>query len=167
MLFTASSIELFRMERIVQMAIITTTKPDPRYYVAIMQLPDLTWSSEQMVLDDMHMYLPGFNQQQDSQNVIIVPGLKSQTAMNVTEQAAILVQKFAPADVQRNALYTLSHTPTDANSKATMDWVASVNSYRDTQVANVMTLTFDQLVAYVVPVGVPPWPAPPSFLTPH
>ncbi len=151
------------------MPIITTTKPDRKFYVSIMQLPDLTWSSEQMPLDDVHFYPPGFNTGPDSQNVVVVPGLRSATASNVTEQAAILIQKFAPADVQRNALYVLSTTTTGTphtNAKATLDWVAAVNTYRDTQVANVMTLTFDQLVAYLVPVGTPPWPAPPSFLTP-
>jgi hypothetical protein len=152
------------------MAIITTTKPDPRYYTSIMQLPDKTWSSEQMAMNDIHFVPPGLNTQSDPNNVVVIPGLPSQTAANVTEQAATLVNKYAPADVQRNALYTLSTTTSGTpytNAKATMDWVAAVNAYRDTQVANVMTLTFDQLVAYVVPVGIPPWPAPPSFLTPH
>ena len=152
------------------MPIITTTKPDMRYYVSVMQLPDLTWSSEQMALEDVHFFPPAFNAGPDTQNLVVVPGLKSITASNVTEQAATLIQKFAPADVQRNALYTLSTTTSGTpytNAKATMDWVAAVNTYRDTQVANVMTLNFDQLVAYIVPVGIPPWPAPPSFLTPH
>jgi hypothetical protein len=147
------------------MAIITTTKPDPRYYQNITQLPDLTWSSDQKLLPDQQRIAPGYTSA-NPQNIATIPGLTSETASNVTEYAASLVNKYAPADVQRNALYTLSHTPTDANSKATMDWVASVNSYRDTQIANVKTLDFNGCVAYIVPTGMPPWPTPPSFLTP-
>jgi hypothetical protein len=147
------------------MPIITTTRPDPKYYVSIMQLPDLTWSSEQMFLDDIQMVSPGFTSP-TTDNMLTVMGLRSKTASGVTEYAASLVQKYAPADVQRNAIYTLSHTPTDANAKATMDWINAVNAYRDTQIANVKTLDFNQCVAYIVPAGMPPWPAPPSFLTP-
>jgi len=150
------------------MAIITTTMPDPKYYASITQLPDYTWSSEQKGLDDIQMNRPGAGSN-DPQNIFIIPGLRSEVAANVTEQAASLINKYAPADVQRNALYTLSTTTSGTpytNAKATMDWVAAVNAYRDSQVANVHTLNFDQLVAYAVPVGVPPWPAPPSFLTP-
>jgi hypothetical protein len=149
-----------------QVAIITTTMPDRRYYTNVQQLPDLTWSSDQKGLADMQRVMPGHGSS-DPQNVVTIPGLTSETAANVTEYAAQLVNKYAPADVQRNALYTLSHTPTDANSKATMDWIVSVNSYRDTQIANVKTLNFNQLVAYIIPVGMPPWPTPPSFLTPQ
>jgi hypothetical protein len=119
-----------------------------------------------MYLDDIQFVPPGYTSA-NTQNLFVMPGLRSKTARSVTEQAASLVQKYAPADVQRNALYILSHTPTDANSLATMNWIAAVNSYRDTQIANVKTLDFNQLVAYIVPVGQPPWPAPPSFLTPQ
>jgi hypothetical protein len=132
----------------------------------IQQLPDLTWSSDQRPLADQQIIHPSFTSS-DAQNVVTVPGLTSATAANVTEQAAQLINKYAPADVQRNALYKLSQTPTDANSLATMNWIASVNSYRDTQIANVKTLNFNQLVAYIVPTGMPPWPTPPSFLTPQ
>jgi hypothetical protein len=149
-----------------QMAIITTTMPDKKYYMNIQQLPDLTWSSDQKHLADQQIIHPSFTSAAD-QNIITVPGLTSQVAAGVTEQAAQLINKYAPADVQRNALYKLSQTPTDANSLATMNWVAAVNSYRDTQITNVGTLTFDQLVAYIVPTGMPPWPTPPSFLTPQ
>ena len=150
------------------MSIITTTKPDTRYYTNILHLPDGTWSSDQMSLVDLPVVPPGFTSS-DPQNIFTIPGLTSNTAANVTEQAAQLINKYAPADVQRNALYILSTTTTGtphANALATMQWVAAVNTYRDTQITNVKTLNFDQLVAYIVPTGIPPWPAPPSFLTP-
>jgi hypothetical protein len=150
------------------MAIITPTMPDKKYYANITQLPDMTWSSDQKQLDDMQIVPPGFSSP-DPQNIVVVPGLRSDVASGVTEQAAQLINKYAPADVQRNALYTLSTTTSGTpytNAKATMDWVTAVNAYRDTQVGNVRTLTFDQLVAYIVPTGMPPWPTVPSFLSP-
>ena len=135
----------------------------------IVQLPDLTWSSDPMPLYDIQLIPPGYTSA-NTQNMLLVKGLTTKTADNVTEQAAQLINKYAPADVQRNALYTLSTTTSGTpytNAKATMDWVKAVNAYRDTQIANVQTLNFSQLVAYIVPVGTPPWPAPPSFLTPQ
>jgi hypothetical protein len=134
----------------------------------IIQLPDMTWSSDQRLLDDMEITPPGYTSNNPLNNIML-PGLRTDIASGVVEQAAQIINKYAPADVQRNALYTLSTTTSGTpytNAKATMDWVASVNSYRDTQTANVKTLNFDQLVAYVVPTGYPPWPTPPSFLTP-
>ncbi len=136
--------------------------------MSIVQLPDLTWSSEQMPIDDVGIIPPGYTSANPA-NMVILPGLRTKTGNNVAEQAASLINKYAPADVQRNALYTLSTTTTGtphANALATMNWVGAVNTYRDTQIANVKTLNFDQLVAYIVPTGIPPWPAPPSFLTP-
>jgi hypothetical protein len=47
-----------------------------------------------------------------------------------------------------------------------MNWIAAVNTYRDSQVANVRTLNFNQLIVYVVPAGTPPWPTPPASLPP-
>ena len=84
-------------------------------------------------------------------------------------QAQQLIFGYAPPDIQRNFLTTLATSTSGTahdNAKAAMDWVAAVNAYRDSQVANVKTLNFAQLVAYVVPAGVPPWPAPPSTLLP-
>jgi hypothetical protein len=150
------------------MAIITATRPDPKYYTNITQLPDLSWSSDEMLLDDIQQVPPGFTSAAD-QNIIVIPGLRSIVAATVTEQAAGLINKYAPANVQRDALYTLSTTSSGTahdNAVATMNWVTAVNSYRDAQIANVKTLNFNQLKAYVVPSGVPPWPAPPAFLTP-
>ncbi len=149
------------------MPIITADKPDRKYYCSIMQLPDLTWSSEQLPLDDIQTVLPGFTSP-DPQHLLTIPGLRSKTATGVVEQAASLVNKYAPADVQRNALHILSTTTTGTpytNARDTMDWVMAVNAYRDAQVANVKTLNFDQCVAYITPVGIPPWPAPPACLT--
>jgi hypothetical protein len=148
------------------MAIITATRPDPKYYVNIQQLPDLTWSSDQMPLDDLK-YLPPAHTNPDS--AAIAPGLRTLTASSVYETAANLIAKYATADVQRDALTILATTSSGTpwtQAKATMDWITAVNVYRDTQVANVYTLNFNQLVAYVAVAGVPPWPSPPTHLVP-
>jgi len=146
-------------------AIITPTRPDPKYYIKIQQLADLTWSSEQMPLDDQTI-----GRDATGRGGLVVPGLRTLTANSLTGSAAGIINKYAPADIQRNALYTLSTTTSGTahdNALATMNWVAAVNSYRDTQIANVKTLNFSQLQAYIVPGGIPPWPAPPSFLVPN
>jgi len=147
-------------------SIITPTKPNPVYYVNIHQLPDGTWSSDQMQLDDVQVVGPSMGA---AHYAIPVPGLRSITAMSVTEYAAGVINQYAPSDIQRNALYVLSTTTTGTahdNAKATMDWVGAMNTYRDNEIAHVRTLTFNQLVAYHVPAGTGTWPTPPAFLTP-
>jgi hypothetical protein len=145
-------------------SIITPTKPNLLYYVNIHQLPDGTWASDQMPLDDSQFVPPAAG---SASHAIPVLGLRSYTAQSVTEYAASLVNKYAAADIQRNALYVLSTSTSGTawtNAKATMDWVTSVNSFRDTEITHVRTLTFNQLVAYIIPTG---WPVPPSFLVPN
>src|SRR5262245_23848390 len=147
-------------------AIITSTKPDKNYYVNIIELPDHTWSSEQMDLNDTQFVNPGGG---SANQKVVIPGLRSIVAGKVTEQAAGMILKYAGPDIQRNALYVLSTTTTGtAHDQAaqTMQWVKDTNAFRDTTIANVRTLNFNQLVAYQMPAGVPPWPAPPAFLVP-
>jgi len=142
-------------------SIITPTKPNSLYYVNIHQLPDGTWSSDQMMLDDLQYVPPGSG---DPKHAVSVPGLRSNTAVTPTEYAAGQINKYAPPDVQRNALYVLSTSTTGTawtNAKATMDWVNAMNSFRDTEIARIRTLTFTQLTSYVLPTG---WPAPPANL---
>src|SRR5262252_3558180 len=145
------------------MASITSpTRPDSNYYVNIVQQPNLTWTADERALDDITLGLHGTGAAGRK-----IPGLRTVTAYSVADQAKQLIGNYAPPDLQRNFLYTLSTTTTGTahdNAKAAMDWVAAVNSYRDSQIANVHTLNFAQLVAYQVPLGTPPWPAPPSSL---
>lgn len=147
------------------MAIITPNRPDPKYYVNIIQLPDGTWSSDQMALDDT---LTGRGAVGGGKAGFYASGLRTLTAQNVTEYAAGLISKYAPPDMQRNALYTLSTQTsgtTFQQAQQLMTWVSSVNSYRDTEIAHVRTLTFAQLQTYTVPGGTPPWPSPPPTVT--
>jgi hypothetical protein len=149
------------------MATITqATRPDPNYYVHIVQNDDLTWTADEMPVDDTMVAPPSFGQ---SQAMRPIPGLRTLTSYGVIDYATNLIAKYAPPDLQRNFLYTLSTTTTGTahdNAKAAMDWVASVNTYRDNEVANVKTLNYAQLKTYAVPAGTPPWPTPPASLPP-
>lgn len=142
----------------------STTKPDPKYYLNIQQQDDGTWTADQIPLDDIRVGRRGIPSAGQ-----LSPGLRTLTGQAVAAQAQQLIFGYAPPDLQRNFLQTLATSTSGTpwtNAKAAMDWVAAVNAYRDSQIANVHTLTFDQLVAYIVPVGIPPWPAPPTSLPP-
>jgi hypothetical protein len=145
-------------------SITSPTRPDKNYYINIVQQPDLTWTADEMPLDDFKHGNPF-----TGPNPMLFPGLRTLTGYNVTAYAQQFINLYAPPDLQRNFLNTLATSSTGTahdNALAAMQWVASVNSYRDSQIANINTLTFAQLVAYVVPSGAPPWPAPPSTLPP-
>jgi hypothetical protein len=146
-------------------SITSPTRPDPKYYVNIQQQADLTWTADEMALDDIQMSSPIHGMQTGK----MIPGLRTLTSNSVVSQAQQVIFGYAPPDLQRNFLNTLATSTSGTahdNALAAMNWVNAVNSYRDSQVANVKTLTFTQLVAYVVPVGIPPWPTPPSTLPP-
>jgi len=143
------------------MPIYTKDRPDPRYYRNIVQGDDGNWAAEQMPLDDVVVTIGA--------RTYPTAGLRTVQAQGVISQAIQLIGKYATEELQRNALYILSTTTSGTpwtNAKAMMDWIASVNSYRDAQVANVRTLNFNQLIAYSVPIGTPPWPTPPASLPP-
>jgi hypothetical protein len=143
------------------MTIVTKDRPDQRYYRNVIQGDDGNWSSDQMYLDDTTLTIGARSYP--------VAGLRTMTANGVMTAAQMLIQGYATAELQRNALYilatTTSGTPHD-NAVAMMNWIAAVNTYRDSQVANVRTLNFNQLIVYVVPAGIPPWPTPPASLPP-
>jgi hypothetical protein len=145
-------------------SIASPTRPDSKYYIHITQQADLTWTADEMPLDDQTVGTPW-----SGPNGVLVPGLRTLTAQSVVAHAQQIINVYAPPDIQRNFLNTLATSSSGTahdNALAAMQWIASVNSYRDSQVANVKTLTFPQLVAYTVPVGSPPWPTPPSTLPP-
>jgi len=157
------------------MPIISHEKPDPNYYINIVQYDDGNWAADPMPVDDIIMYPPkggyaGPSIPAANTKGIAIPGLRTITGNAVAKQAQIFINRYAPPDIQRNALHTIttvpSSDPTYAPAKAILDWVNSVNSYRDTEIAHVKTLTFNQIVIYVVPAGAPPWPAPPAGLPP-
>jgi hypothetical protein len=143
------------------MTIVTKDRPDQRYYRNIVQGDDGNWSSDQMYLDDTTLTIAARSYP--------VAGLRTMTANGVMTAAKQLIAGYATQELQRNALYTLtqttSGTPHD-NAVAMMNWIAAVNTYRDNEAAHVRTLNFNQLIVYVVPAGIPPWPAPPASLPP-
>jgi hypothetical protein len=152
------------------MPVYTQHKPDPKYYVNIIQYDDGNWAADPIPVDDTTVYPPqgGYKPGTGSPGVQ-VPGLRTLTSRAITDQAATIVNKYAPPDHQRDALHILATQTSGSawtNAKAMMDWVNAVNVYRDQQIAYVYTLNFNQIVAYIVPSGFPPWPAPPSGLTP-
>jgi hypothetical protein len=144
--------------------VVTKDRPDQRYYKNIVQGDDGNWSADQMNLDDTTLSIGGRSYP--------VAGLRTIQANGVAAQAKLLIKSYATEALQRNALFilatTTSGTPHD-NAVAMMNWIASVNTYRDNEAARVRTLNFNQLIAYIVPVGIPPsgpWPAPPASLPP-
>jgi len=158
------------------MPIITRDRPDPNFYNSIIAYDDGSWAAEPIPVEDTMVYraMGGYAGSQvpgaSGTPGYLQPGLRTIVSRKVQSFALDLINKYAPPDMQRNALYTLTSQPTGStayiNAKATIDWVTSVNTYRDQQIANIHTLDFNQIVAYVMPTAIPPWPAPPSFLTP-
>jgi hypothetical protein len=148
------------------MPILTRDRPDPKYYMNITQYDDGNWAADPLPLDDTIVY-PAKGQYGTAG--LTLPGLRTTISKPIATQAMQLIQKYAPNDLQRNSLYILATQTSGTawtNAKAMMDWVAAVNAFRDSTIANIKTLNFNQLVAYMPPVGMPPWPAPPAGLTP-
>jgi hypothetical protein len=142
------------------MAVYTKDRPDQLFYKNIVQGDDGNWSSDQMNLDDDTVSIGGRSYP--------TPGLRSIQANGVMAHAQALIIRYATAELQRNALYilstTTSGTPHD-NAVAMMNWITSVNTYRDNEVARVKTLNFNQLIAYIVPPEAN-WPPAPTSLPP-
>jgi len=152
-------------------------RPDPNYYANIVQYDDGSWAADPIPVDDTLIYpaqggYAGTHPPSAPSNAplgIKIPGVRTNLSRNIALNAAGLINMYAPPDIQRNFLYTLSTSTTGTahdNAKAAMDWVAAVNTYRDQQITYVHTLNFNQLVAYHMPAGTPPWPVPPAFLPP-
>lgn len=148
------------------MPIITRDRPDSKYYINIIQYDNGDWAADPLPLDDTIVY-PAKGQYGAAG--LTLPGLRTTVSKPIATQARQLIQKYAPNDLQRNALYILTTQTSGTawtNAKAMMDWIAAVNAFANTEIANVQTLNFNQLVAYIPPSGTPPWPVPPSGLTP-
>jgi hypothetical protein len=146
------------------MPVITHDRPDPKYYMNLIQYDNGDWAADPLPLDDTIKYPPN-----GGTAGIAIPGLRSKIAIPVTNLARNLINRYAPNDLQRNALYILTTQTSGTawtNAKAMMDWVAAVNTFSNNEIANVKKLNFNQLVSYTPPTGIPPWPAPPAGLTP-
>jgi len=158
------------------MPIISQTKPNQLFYGNIVQYDNGDWAADPLPLDDILVYpaAGGYAGTAASGGTgtpgVLMPGLRTTTGNQVASYALDFVNTYAPPDLQRNSLHTLATVPSSdpsyAPAQAMMTWIAAVNSHRDTEIANVKTLNFNQIVVYQVPTGVPPWPAPPAGLTP-
>lgn len=138
-------------------SIISHDRPDPRFYVNIVQGDDGNWSSDQMPLDDIAI-TKGLNN-------FTAKGLRTLTKDNIDNYTQQYILSHAPDYAQRNALYVLSTETTgtdfdDANAMFT--WINAVRAENDTLKTAVDSMTFDQLVVYVIASS--PWPPPPSSL---
>jgi hypothetical protein len=141
------------------MATTFATRPDPKYYIHIQQHDDGSWSADPMPLADVSINIPMIGD-------VLSKGLITLTQDSIDLHAQQSIELNAPADMQRNSLYIVaqgSATAGYASAKACLDWVNSMNAYRDTQKAAVTSMTFDQLVVYTIPTG---WPALPSNMPP-
>jgi hypothetical protein len=141
------------------MTVISADRPDPRYYIQIIQHDDGNWESQPMPLDDIvvpaRLGIPGFSMQ----------GLRSVTKTNVNHYAEDFITNHAPPFAQSNALYVLSSQTSgtavdDANAMFT--WINAVRAESNTLSAQIDTMTFDQIVVFNIPAQ--PWPAPPPSI---
>lgn len=142
------------------MATTYATRPDPKYYINIQQHDDGNWSADPMPLADVTITIP-------LHGAVKSKGLITLTQDSIDSFAAQSVAVNAPADMQRNSLYIVaqgSATAGYASAKACLDWVTAMNAYRDTQKAQVATMTFNQIVVYIVSAS--GWPAVPSNMPP-
>jgi hypothetical protein len=142
------------------MATTFAQRPDPNFYINIQQHDDGNWSADQMALDDVVITIPLHGD-------VASKGLRTITKDNIDLYAFQSIQINAPPDMQRNSLYIVAQgtgTAGYASAKACMDWVVAMNAHRDTLKGTVTTMTFDQLVVFVV--AATGWPALPSNMPP-
>src|SRR5262245_21174691 len=151
------------------MAILTHDRPDPKYYMNMIQYDEGNWAADPIPLDDQ-VHHPGEpTHGSTATKGITIPGLHTRTGSEVSKVALGLVNTYAPPDKQRDSLTILSTQtsgPAWTAAKAMMDWIKAVNDYRDAEIAHVKTLNFNQIIVYQMPAGAPPWPVPPAGLTP-
>jgi hypothetical protein len=155
------------------MPVISKTKPDSTYYGNIVQYDNGDWAADPLPLDDFYNYpaiggyagtaVPGGYGTPGQ----LFPGLRTTTGKKVASFVFDYINSYAPQDYQRNSLHIMATLPTSdpsyAPAKAMMDWVNAMNAWRDTEIAYVKTLNFNQIIAYIIRPG---WPPPPAGLTP-
>jgi hypothetical protein len=142
------------------MATIYATRPDPNFYINIQQNDDGNWSADQMALDDVTINIPLHGD-------VVSKGLRTLTQDNIDVYAFQSIQINAPPDMQRDALYIISQgsgAPGYASAKACMDWIVAMNAKRDALKATITSMTFDQIVVFVI--SEQGWPALPANMPP-
>jgi hypothetical protein len=143
------------------------TYPDQRYYTEVTQHDDGSFSANPKPLVDQTV-----NRMDPTTGVgktYVYPGLRSTvTNTMINPFAENYILSYAPEWAQRNAnniiaqpsLYTTQQV-TDA--KAMWTWITAVIARANELQAQVEAMSFEQIVAFVVPAG--PWPPPPASLT--
>jgi hypothetical protein len=145
------------------------TPPDTRYYQNVQQQDDGTYSADQKPLDDLATTRPNPADHANPMTVIIY-GLRSVVRDTMINPAAsAFIYKFAPDYAQRNANNIIAqpgnYTPEQVqDAKDMWTWINDVVAYSNTLVTQVQSMTFNQIVVWVVPsTG---WPDPPASLVP-
>jgi hypothetical protein len=135
---------------------IFATRPDPNFYVNIVQSDSGDWSADPMALDDVVVTIPMHGD-------VASKGLRTITKDNIDSYAFQSIQINAPPDMQRDSLYIITQgtgATGYASAKACMDWVTAMRAQAESLKTSVNTMTFDQLVVFVI--GASGWPALPS-----
>lgn len=139
--------------------LISATRPDPRFYIQIIQHDDGNWEAQPMPLDDVvrppSLGIPGF----------AIPGLRSVTKTTVNNYASTYITTYAPAYMQSNALYVLQSQasgPDVDNAHAMFTWIDAVRAYSNTLNSQIDLMSFDQITTFIIAAA--GWPPPPAFL---
>jgi hypothetical protein len=146
-----------------------STPPDTRYYQNVQQQDDGTYSADQKPLDDISTTRPNPADHANPMTVIIY-GLRSVVRDTMINPAvSSYIYKFAPDWAQRNANNIIAqpgdYTPQEVqDAKDMWTWINAVVAYGNTLVTAVQSMTFNQIVVYVVPTS--GWPTPPASLVP-
>jgi|SRR5580765_1616363 hypothetical protein len=143
--------------------------PDPRYYQNILQHDDGTYTADPKPLDDLTTTRMNPADQANPM-IVIIYGLRSvvrDTMINPSISAYIY--KYAPDYAQRNANNIISqpanYTPQQVqDAKDMWTWINAVVAYGNSLTTQIQSMTFNQIVVWVVPsTG---WPVPPDSLIP-
>jgi hypothetical protein len=143
-------------------------RPDPRYYQAIVQHDDGSFTADQKPLDDRTT--SGFDHKTATMQTIIIPGLKTVVKNSMVNVAASnYIYYYAPDWTQRNANNILAnpsgYTPQEVqDAKDMWTWINACIAYSNSISAGVDAMTFEQIIVYIVPVT--GWPVPPASLIP-
>jgi hypothetical protein len=145
-----------------------TTRPDPRYYQAVVQHDDGSYTADQKPLDDRPVTLMDFAK--GEYVTATIPGLRSTIISEmINPQTTNMIYQYAPDWMQRNANNIISqpgnYTAQQVqNAKDLWTWVNQMVAHSNGISATVQAMTFEQLVTFVVPTT--GWPAPPASLVP-
>lgn len=152
-----------------------SAKPDPKYYMNILEHDDGSYTADQKPLDDwtvekLDMGQPGYI-------TVVMFGLRSTLCNEVINaQAERYIYKYAPPWAQANATQVIvklgpqsGSLPADQqqdldDANALWDFVNACVAYSNQLSDEVRAMTFEQILVYVVPTT--GWPNPPASLVP-